>query len=119
MKISIPVEEKDLNAPVCPSFGRTPLFLMFDTENDGFVILDNSAAASQGGAGIQAAQMLSDNGVEVLITFRCGENAVEVLDAAGIKIYKAQDGSVNDNLTFYKDGRLKRLSEFHLNQNKE
>jgi len=40
--------------------------------------------------------MLSDNGVEVHITFRCGENAVEVLDAAGI--CKAQDGSVKENL---------------------
>ena len=118
MKIGIPVEEKELITPVCQSFGRTPLFLVFDTETNGFIMLDNSAAASQGGAGIQAAQMLSDNGVEALITFRCGENAVEVLDTAGIKIFKAQNGSVKENLQSYKDGALKLLSEVHPGQNK-
>jgi len=118
MKIGIPVEEKELNTPVCQSFGRTPLFLVFDTETNDFIMLDNSAAASQGGAGIQAAQMLSDNDVEVLITFRCGENAVEVLDAAGIKIFKAQNGTVQENLESYTNGTLKLLSEVHSGQNK-
>jgi len=118
MKISIPVEEGALTAPVCQSFGRTPLFLMFDTETEKHEVLDNSAAASQGGAGIQAAQMLADSGAEVLITYRCGENAIEVLDAADIKTYKAQDGSVAENIAGYKAGVLKLLSEVHSTQNK-
>ncbi len=109
MIIGIPVEEKELNTPVCQSFGRTPLFLVFDTETNDFIILDNSAAASQSGAGIQAAQMLSNNGVDALITFQCGENAVEVLEAAGVKIFKALKGSVKRNLESYKDGTLKQL----------
>jgi predicted DNA-binding protein (UPF0251 family) len=72
MKLIVPVESKSLNAPVCPSFGRTPLYVLFDTENGNHEFLDNAAAASQGGAGIKAAQMLVDSGAEAIITYRCG-----------------------------------------------
>lgn len=32
MLIAIPVEEKVTEASICPSFGRTPYFLVHDTE---------------------------------------------------------------------------------------
>jgi predicted Fe-Mo cluster-binding NifX family protein len=113
MKLIVPIESKSLDAPVCPSFGRTPLFVLFDTENGNHVFLDNKAASSQGGAGIKAAQMLVDSGAAALIAYRCGENAAEVLNAASIKIYKAQDGSVADNIAKYKEGKLSLLTEIH------
>jgi predicted Fe-Mo cluster-binding NifX family protein len=113
MKVIVPVESKSLDAPVCPSFGRTPLFVLFDTESGNHEFLDNGAAASQGGAGIKAAQMLVDSGAAALITYRCGENAAEVLNAANVKMYKAQDGSVAENLGKLKDGKLSLLTEIH------
>jgi len=113
MKVILPVESKSLDAPVCPSFGRTPLFVLFDTESGNHEFLDNGAAASQGGAGIKAAQILVDRGAAALITYRCGENAAEVLNAANVKMYKAQDGSVAENLTKLKDGKLSLLTEIH------
>jgi predicted DNA-binding protein (UPF0251 family)/predicted Fe-Mo cluster-binding NifX family protein len=113
MKLIVPVESKSLNAPVCPSFGRTPLYVLFDTENGNHEFLDNAAAASQGGAGIKAAQALVDSGAAAVITYRCGENAAQVLNAAGVKMYKAQDGSVNDNIAAFKDGKLSLLTETH------
>ncbi len=113
MKVIVPVESKSLDAPVCPSFGRTPLFVLFDTESGNHEFLDNGAAASQGGAGIKAAQMLVDSGAAALITYRCGENAAEVLNTANVKMYKAQDGSVAENLAKLKDGKLSLLTEIH------
>lgn len=113
MKVIIPVESKCLNAPICPSFGRTPLFVLFNTENDEHEFIDNTAAASQGGAGIKAAQILVDKGAEALITYRCGENAAEVLNPAGIKMYKAQDGTVEENIAKLKEGKLSLLTEIH------
>ena len=56
MKIAIPVDEKSLESNVCVSFGRAPYYLIYDTETKESVFLDNSAAASTGGAGIKAAQ---------------------------------------------------------------
>lgn len=83
MKLIIPLENKSLNSPVCPSFGRTHLFVLYDTEIRTHKFLDNSAASSQGGAGIKAAQMLLDNGAEAIVTHRCGGNAAAVFAAAG------------------------------------
>jgi hypothetical protein len=67
MKTTIPVDEKSLSSNVCVSFGRTPYFLIYDTDTQKSVSLDNSAAASTGGAGIKAAQMISDNKVNILL----------------------------------------------------
>jgi len=71
MKIAIPVDDKSLESKVCISFGRTPYFLIYETDTKENLFLDNSAAASQGGAGIKAAQAIADEGVVVLITPRC------------------------------------------------
>lgn len=60
--------------------------MLYDTESKESVFLDNSAAASQGGAGIKAAQIIVDNKVSVLVTPRSGENAAEVIKSANIKI---------------------------------
>ncbi len=113
MKLILPVESKSLTAPVCPSFGRAPLFLLYNTENGTHEFLTNAAAASQGGAGIQAAQTLADSGALVLITYRCGQNAADVLGAAGIEIYKAKDGTAEENIKAYQAGELLLLSEIH------
>lgn len=79
MKLALPVDDKSIETEVCQSFGRTPYFLIYDTDSKESVYLDNSAAASQSGAGIKAAQTIVDNRVDVLITPRCGENAAGLI----------------------------------------
>ena len=69
MKIAMPVDEKTMESTVCISFGRTPYFLIYDTETNESVFLDNSAAASQGGAGIKAAQTVVDSQATLLEDF--------------------------------------------------
>lgn len=113
MKIAIPVETKQSNAPVCVSFGRTPFFAIYDTDLKNFEFKSNSAADSQGGAGIKAAQLIADLGVNIVITYRCGENAAQVLKPANIKIYKAQDGSIKENVEKFISGQLSELNEIH------
>jgi len=113
MKIAIPVDESSMEANVCISFGRTPYFLIFDTESKEPIFLDNSAAASQGGAGIKAAQAVVDSNVTALITPRCGENAAEVFKAANIKIYKTINDSIKDNIDAFIGGKLFLLDEIH------
>ena len=113
MKIAIPVDEKTLESNVCVSFGRTPYFLIYDVETKESVFIENSAAASTGGAGIKAAQIIVDNKADVLFTPRLGENAAEVLKLAEIKIYKTITGSAKDNIDAFIDGKLPLLDEFH------
>lgn len=114
MKVVIPVESKNDDASVCPSFGRAPFFMIFDAETQKADFIDNAAANSQGGAGIKASQILVDSGAKVLITYRCGQNAADVLKAGGITIYKAENGSAKDNVQKYKEKKLSVLTDIHL-----
>ena len=113
MKIAIPVNEKTLESSVCASFGRTPYFLIYDTETKESVFIDNSAAASTGGAGIKAAQTIVDNKANALLTPRCGQNAADVIKSADIEIFKTTSASAKDNITAYIDGKLPLLDEIH------
>lgn len=113
MKIALPVDDRSMETSVCQSFGRAPYFLIYDTETKARVFIDNSAAASQGGAGIKAAQAIVDNKVSALLTLRCGENAVEVLKAGGIKIYKTAGGFAQDSIEAFMAGELAELAEIH------
>ncbi len=113
MKIAMPVEDKNRTSTICISFGRAPFFFIYNTDTKESTFLDNSAVASQGGAGIKAAQALVDEGVGALITPRCGENAAAVLKIANIQIYKAINDSVKDNMEAYLDGALTLLNEIH------
>ncbi|NMA67487.1 MAG: dinitrogenase iron-molybdenum cofactor biosynthesis protein, partial [Clostridiaceae bacterium] len=111
--IAIPVDEKDMGTTICVSFGRTPYYLIYDTDTKEGTFLDNSAATSAGGAGIKAAQIIVDNKVEALLTPRCGENAANVIKAANIKIFKTISDSLKDNIDAFIDGELSLLDEIH------
>ncbi|NLV85758.1 MAG: dinitrogenase iron-molybdenum cofactor biosynthesis protein [Clostridiales bacterium] len=113
MKIAIPVDEKDMKTGVCPSFGRAPYFLIYNTETKENEFLDNSAAASTGGAGIKAAQAIVDSGAKALLTPRCGENAANVLKAADIKLYKTTGASAMADIEAFIAGTLPILDEIH------
>ena len=113
MKIAIPVDNASMDTTICISFGRTPYFLIYDTESEDAKFISNSAAVSQGGAGIKAAQTIVDSKAEALITPRCGENAAEVIHAADIKIYQAKGSMLKHNLQAFEVGELELLNEIH------
>ncbi len=113
MKIAMPVDDKTMESSVCISFGRAPYFLIYDTENKESFFLDNSAAATQGGAGIKAAQIVADSQVGALLTPRCGENAAEVINAGNVKIYKTINESIKANIAAFEDGKLSLLYDIH------
>lgn len=111
MKIVIPVDEN--RETICVAFGRTPYFLVQDTETDQKEYFENPAASAQGGAGIKAAQFVVDLAADALITVRLGENSAEVLKAAGMKIYKSGAVGVKANVEAMKKGILSELTAFH------
>jgi len=113
MKIAIPVDENTMETGVCPSFGRAPYFMIYDTEKKDTAFLLNSAADASGGAGIKAAQFVLDQKAEVVLTPRCGQNSAEVLQAANIKMYKTIKGTAKENVEFFEKGELAVVNEFH------
>ena len=113
MKIAIPVDENHLKTNVCVSLARAPYYLIHDTESNESIFIENTAADSQGGAGVKAAQLLVDQKIHVLLTPRCGQNAAEVLIAAKMEIFRTEYPSAHENLDAFKSASLTALTEFH------
>jgi len=113
MKILVPVDNPIFEGNVCVSFARAPYFLIYDEANQEKKFIKNSAADSQGGAGIKAGQLVIDSGASVLLTPRIGENAAQVIKSAGIKIYKTIGESIEKSLQAYLNNELAELDDVH------
>ena len=113
MRIAVPAKEKNLKSKVEDVFGRTQIFLVVDVETKEFDVVENDGASASGGAGITAAQCVADSGADAVVTYPCGKNAADVLEAANIKIFKAEDVTVEEIIDKYNKGELKDLEEVH------
>ena len=107
MKIAVTAQGNTLDAPTSPRFGRCPTYILVETETLAFEALDNPAMAAAGGAGIQAAQFIVEQGIEALLTTNVGPNAMDVLQAASIPVYLISGGTVRQVVEAYKAGQLK------------
>lgn len=106
MKICITSTGKAVEAKVDPRFGRAPYFIIVDTDSDAIEVVDNSATAESQGAGISAAQFVSDKGVEAVLTGRVGPNASRAFQASGITVLEeiSSQESVKEVIGRFKKG---------------
>lgn len=109
MKVAVSSTGNSLEKEMDQRFGRAASFIIVDTQTMEYEAIDNTAAASSGGAGISAAQMVADKDAEALITGNVGPNALNVLKAAKIEIYKGRAASVKDNVELFKKGELEKI----------
>jgi len=110
MKVAISSVGDNLDAQVSSIFGRCPYFLIVDTETVDFRAYANSAAGASGGAGIQAAQFVIEKGAEAVLTGNVGPNAMEVLQAANVRVYPVWTGTVRQAVEAFKQGQLQPAS---------
>lgn len=113
MRIAIPVEDTNISGKVCPSFGRAPYFMVYDTNGEQTEFIENTAAKSPGGAGVKAAQIVVDQNVDALLTPRCGQNSADVMKTAGIEFFQTTGDSIPNNIEAYKNNTLLELKEIH------
>lgn len=116
MKIAVTAREKDLNSAIDPRFGRCFYFILVDLKSKETEIIDNLGEDVSGGAGIQAAQKLVKKNIEAVITGSVGPNAMEILQAAGIKVYLAVESNVRENLTKFQAGELNLITAPNANK---
>jgi len=107
MIIAISSEGKDLNSNVDPRFGRAKYFVIYDTVTDNYNIIDNeqNLQAAQG-AGIQAAQNVANQNVELVISGNLGPKAFTTLQAAGIKTALWSQGTIKEAIELANSGKL-------------
>ncbi len=107
MKIAITSKGNRLDSEIDPRFGRAQYIIVIDTESDEFEAIDNNENKNAfKGAGIQAAALISDAGVNVLLTGFCGPNAFKTLDTAGVQVVNDQAGQVRDAVKKFKQGNI-------------
>ncbi len=106
MKICVSSTGTDLNASVDQRFGRCQYFLIIDTETMNIKTISNESTLSSGGAGVHAAQIVTKEEIDSVITGNIGPNAFQILQAAGIKIFTGVDGTIKDAIESYKKGNL-------------
>jgi predicted Fe-Mo cluster-binding NifX family protein len=104
MKIAVSSEGQTLEAAIDPRFGRCAYYLVVETDSMSFEALENPNMELGGGAGIQSARLISQEGVTFLLTGNCGPNAYETLEAAGIGVITGCSGIVKDAVENFKKG---------------
>jgi len=109
MKICISSSGDSSESTMDPRFGRAAYFVIADTDTMEYEVIENAAAASGGGAGITSGQMMVDKGVTAVITGNMGPNAMNVLKAANIEIYRGAAVSVKENIEKFKKGLLEKI----------
>ena len=110
MKIAISSTGRSIDAQVDARFGRCPFFILVDPASGDVEVLENEASTTATGAGIQAAQMVANAGVEAVITGNLGPKAADVLAAAGLKVYTGRTGTVRQVMQQYGSGGLEATS---------
>ncbi|HIE58241.1 MAG TPA: dinitrogenase iron-molybdenum cofactor biosynthesis protein [Anaerolineales bacterium] len=108
MKIAITATTNKIDQPFNPRFGRTEYFIIYDTETKEWEASVNPAANARGGAGPQAVQFITQAGAEIVISGRYGPNAFSALQASGLPAYIAAEGTVEDVIQQFLDGKLEQ-----------
>lgn len=97
MRIIFTAETDSWKSQIDQRFGRANGFFLYDQETKEIGWYPNNENQEAGhGAGVQAAQKMSELRAEAIITGNLGPKASEILKNAGIKVYKANE---NETLT--------------------
>lgn len=110
MKIAVSAQGETLDAPASPVFGRCPTYVFVEPETMEFEVVPNPAMSQGGGAGIQAAQFVVNQGADAVLSGNLGPNAYDVLRAAGVPGYLVSGGTVRQAIEGYKAGKLEPMS---------
>lgn len=113
MKVAITASDTNIDHPIDSRFGRCNCFVIYDLESDDFRVIGNEEVQQMsGGAGVQAAEQVANNGVDAVVTGHCGPKAFSALNAVGIKVYTAGNStSVREAVNRLKQSELTELHQ--------
>jgi predicted Fe-Mo cluster-binding NifX family protein len=113
MKIAICSQSNNLQAAVDSRFGRAAYFAVYDDAAKQWEFIENTQnLQAVQGAGIQAAQLILDADVNVLIAASVGPKAMTVLTAGGVAVFNAADNqTVHQAIADYQAGALERMPQ--------
>ncbi|HSQ41932.1 MAG TPA: NifB/NifX family molybdenum-iron cluster-binding protein [Fibrobacteraceae bacterium] len=111
-RVAFSATQAGLDASLDPRFGRCSCWVILDLESGAVELLNNTDnKGAEQGAGIQAAQTVLGANVQALVTGHCGPKAFRVLQAAGVAVYCAEEGTVRQAAERLQAGQLPQLSQ--------
>ncbi|MDL2275272.1 diguanylate cyclase [Desulfosarcina sp. OttesenSCG-928-G10] len=113
MKIAFPVEANDgLSSKVYGHFGSAPLFIFMETETGTFSASENPDQHHEHGF-CNPMAALGGQKVDTVVVGGIGGGALKKLTDDGIAVYKAVEGTVDQNARLLKEGKLKVFETHH------
>ena len=106
MKVAIPSTGESLNDSISPDFGRAPFLQIIDQDTETSRVLPNPHLDSPECAGALVVEMLNREGVKLILTSSCGENAAQAMQDAEIKLVTGASGTVQEVFDKYKKGAI-------------
>ena len=91
-------------------FGRSGHFLLVNNVNNERKIIRNPYSETLDDAGIQTSQLLIENNVDIIMVNQIGNNAMRVLNSAGIKVYRFEGSEIDTALKLFEAGKLMEAS---------
>lgn len=112
MKIAFPSEtDKGFESPVFNHFGSANFFLLVDSESGEIEAVLNQDLDHQHGK-CQPLKALGGREVDAVVVGGIGGTAMTKLKKSGALVYRAEDGTVMENLELLKAGKLKEFMPF-------
>jgi predicted Fe-Mo cluster-binding NifX family protein len=106
MKIAFPVQEdRGLESPVYGHFGSAPFFMVLDSTDASLQAIGNTDAHHSHGQ-CQPIQALGGTPVDLVVVGGIGAGALMKLQSMGIKVFRAIEGSVNENWRLLQSNQL-------------
>jgi predicted Fe-Mo cluster-binding NifX family protein len=110
MKVGFAVETNEgLASSVYGHFGSAPAFLIFDTELNQAIAVDNTNAHHVHGA-CNPIMALGGNKIDAMIVGGIGPGAIVKLNAMGVRVYRAGAATVGENIVLLGQNGLLELS---------
>jgi predicted Fe-Mo cluster-binding NifX family protein len=110
MKIAFPVQmDEGLDSPVYGHFGSAPCFVILDSASEVYETIGNNDAHHAHGQ-CQPMKALAGNPVDAVVVGGIGGGALMRLQSQGIRVFRAVEGSVKQNLEFILSGKLPEFS---------
>jgi len=104
MKIAVTSTGNTMDSPMDSRFGRCPWFLVVETDDMSFTALPNENAQQANGAGIQSASFIANQGVQAILTGKCGPKATQAFSVTDIQILTDYSGTVRQAVEVFKNG---------------
>jgi len=109
MNICFPVQKDEgIESAVYSHFGSAPMFMIFDTVTENLLTINNQDQHHSQGA-FNPMKALDDQKINAIVIGGMGEGALVGLNRRGIKVYRSQGTTIQENMTMVKNRKLIEL----------